>query len=104
MDGSTAVSEEEALTVSEGDPACVAVTVERYDHIEGPLYHGTRSTVEVGDYLVPGYGSNFHQGRVSNNVFFSALVETAVWGAELAVALAGTGERGHVYVVVPSGP
>ena len=27
-----------------------------------------------------------------------------MWGAELATALAGTGERGHVYVVAPEGP
>lgn len=39
-----------------------------------------------------------------NNVYFTALVETAVWGAELSTALAGSGERGHVYVVEPTGP
>ena len=33
---------------------------------------------------------------------FTALVDTATWGAELATALAGTGERGHLYVVEPS--
>jgi rifampin ADP-ribosylating transferase len=32
------------------------------------------------------------------------LVETAAWGAELASALAGSGERGHIYVVEPLGP
>jgi hypothetical protein len=53
---------------------------------------------------VPGFGSNFQAGRVSNNIYFTALVETAVWGAELATALAGNGERGHVYVVEPLGP
>ena len=53
---------------------------------------------------MPGYGSNFHQGRVSNNIYFIALMDTAVWGAELAAALAGSGKRGRVYVVEPSGP
>jgi len=70
----------------------------------GPYYHGTRFVFEVGDELTPGYGSNFHAGRISNNVYFTALVETAAWGAELATALAGSDERGHVYVVEPLGP
>ena len=41
---------------------------------------------------------------MSNNIYFSALVETAAWGAELATALAGIEERGHIYVVDPLGP
>lgn len=31
-------------------------------------------------------------------------METAAWGAELATALAGSEERGHIYVVEPMGP
>ena len=46
----------------------------------------------------------FQEGRVSNNIYFSALVDTAVWGAELATAIAGSDARGHVYVVEPTGP
>lgn len=82
----------------------VPVTFERCQHIEGPFYHGTKGAFEVGDELVPGYGSNFHQGRVSNNIYFAALMDTAVWGAELATALAGSDEQGRIYVVEPSGP
>lgn len=82
----------------------VPVTYGHYEHVEGPFYHGTRSTLEVGDELVAGYGSNFQEGRVSNNIYFTTLVGTATWGAELATALAGTGERGHIYVVEPLGP
>lgn len=82
----------------------VPVTYERCDHIDGPFYHGTKSKLAVGDELVPGHGSNFQAGRVSNNIYFTALVETAAWGAELATALAGSGERGHIYVVEPLGP
>ncbi|RFU21577.1 NAD(+)--rifampin ADP-ribosyltransferase [Geodermatophilus marinus] len=80
------------------------VTYERCAHIEGPFYHGTRSALEVGDELLPGHGSNFQEGRVSNHVYFAALVGTAAWGAELAAALAGDGERGRIYVVEPLGP
>lgn len=92
------------LTVGAHDTVHVPVTFDRCDHIVGPFFHGTKSTFEVGDQLTPGRGSNFHEGRSSNNVYFSALVETAVWGAELAPALAGSGERGHVYIVEPTGP
>jgi rifampin ADP-ribosylating transferase len=80
------------------------VTYDTCGHVEGPFYHGTRSVLEVGAELVPGRGSNFQQGRVSNNIYFTGLVETATWGAELATALAGNGDRGHIYVVAPLGP
>lgn len=80
------------------------ITHDTCDQVEGPFFHGTRSVLEVGAELVPGRGSNFQQGRVSNNIYFTGLVDTATWGAELATALAGTGERGHIYVVEPLGP
>lgn len=87
------------------DPdAHVAVTYERCAHVSGPFYHGTRSTLDVGDELVPGRGSNFHEGRLSNNIYFTTRMETAVWGAELATALAGDGTRGRIYLVEPMGP
>jgi Rifampin ADP-ribosyl transferase len=90
--------------VSDGDVAWTPVTFDRCDHVTGPFFHGTASALAVGDELVAGRGSNFQSGRVSNNIYFSALVDTAVWGAELATAQAGSGERGHVYVVEPLGP
>jgi len=86
------------------DSSYVPVTYESFQRIEGPFYHGTKSVLEAGDDLIPGYSSNFQAGRVSNNIYFSALVETAAWGAELATALAGSEERGHIYVVEPQGP
>lgn len=98
------MNDEQKIPVGGSDVVYVPVTFDRCDHVEGPFYHGTRTTFEVGDQVVPGHGSNFHEGRVSNNVYFAALLETAIWGAELAVAFAGRGERGHVYVVEPAGP
>jgi rifampin ADP-ribosylating transferase len=86
------------------DRSRVPVTYERCAHVRGPFFHGTKSTLQAGDELMPGYGSNFHEGRVSNHIYFTALVDTAAWGAELATALAGSGERGHIYVVAPLGP
>ncbi len=82
----------------------VPVTFDRCDHVSGPFFHGTRHAVAVGEHLVAGRASNFEEGRISNHVYFSALLEPAVWGAELAVALAGADGRGHVYVVEPTGP
>lgn len=82
----------------------VPVTYERCDHVEGPFFHGTAAELHVGDELVPGHGSNYHDGRVANHVYFAALLEPAVWGAELAVALRAGASRGRIYVVEPTGP
>src|SRR3954454_1300827 len=86
------------------DDDVVPVTLAHWRHVEGPFFHGTKAALDVGTELVPGHGSNFQQGRVSNNIYFTAAVETAVWGAELAVALAGREGRGHIYEVEPTGP
>jgi rifampin ADP-ribosyltransferase len=91
-----------ASNVSDGE--YVPVTFDHYQHITGPFFHGTRFVLEPGTDLVPGRGSNFHDGRVMNNIYFTALVETAAWGAQLATALAEIDGRGHIYVVEPLGP
>ncbi len=87
-----------------GETEFVPVTFDRYDHVGGPFFHGTVRAFSVGDLIVPGHPSNYHDGRISNHVYFAALLEPAVWGAELATALAGAAESGHVYVVEPTGP
>src|SRR3954454_6422281 len=98
-----AVSEEKTAMGEDGS-IHVPVTYESCEQIEGPFFHGTKSVLGVGDELVPGKPSNFQEGRVSNNIYFTALMETAAWGAELATALAGSDERGHIYAVEPLGP
>lgn len=83
----------------------VAVMYDRCDHITGPFFHGTMGEFGPGDLLTAGHESNYHDGRLSNNVYFAALMEPAIWGAELAVAFADSEDaRGHVYVVEPTGP
>ncbi len=82
----------------------VPVTFESCDHVDGPFFHGTMTAFDAGDQLVPGSLSNYHEGRVSNHVYFAAFLEPAVWAAELAMALAGSEERGRIYVVEPTGP
>ena len=93
----------EAIEAS-ADTEYVPVTFESCDHVGGPFFHGTRIAFAPGDEIVPGHGSNYHDGRVSNHVYFSALLEPAIWGAELAVALSGDDGRGHIYIVEPTGP
>ena len=85
------------------NPDWTPVTHESCGGVKGPFYHGTKYRLAVGDLLVPGYASNFEEGRVSNNVYFSALLEPAVWGAELATSLAGITDRGYIYLVEPTG-
>src|SRR5918911_449134 len=66
----------------------------------GGYLHGTKADLAVGDLLVPGRESNFEHGRTMNFVYFTATLDAATWGAELA---AGEG-RGRIYIVEPTGP
>jgi rifampin ADP-ribosylating transferase len=87
------------------DDAGVPVTLETCGRVSGPFFHGTAADLRPGDEVRPGRTSNFHKGRVMNHVYFAAAMETAVWGAELASALAAGGDRrGRIYVVEPTGP
>ena len=65
----------------------------------GVYLHGTKADLAVDDLLVSGRESNFEADRVMNYVYFSATLDAAVWGAELA---SGDG-RGRIYIVEPTG-
>ena len=65
----------------------------------GVYLHGTKADLAIGEMLVPGRESNFEVGRVMNHVYFTATLDAAVWGAELAV---GEG-RERIYIVEPTG-
>ena len=80
------------------------ITYENCARVAGPFYHGTKARLEVADELVAGRASNYQDGRVSNNIYFTAVVATAAWGAQLAAALSGGTGRGHIYLVEPLGP
>ena len=43
------------------------VTFEHCYHLKGPFYHGTKSVLKLGAELIPGFGSNFQEGRVSKS-------------------------------------
>jgi len=63
------------------------------------FYHGTKAALEVGGLIAPGFGSNFVE-RSLKHIYFSATLDAAAWGAELA---RGEG-RGHIYIVEATGP
>src|SRR6476619_433909 len=65
----------------------------------GVFLHGTKANLAVGEMLVSGRESNFEASRVMNYVYFTATLDAATWGAELA---AGDG-RGRIYIVEPTG-
>ena len=65
----------------------------------GVYLHGTKAVLAAGDLLVAGRESNFEAGRVMNYVYFTATLDAAVWGAELA----GGDNRGRIYIVEPTG-
>ncbi|MEP9384874.1 NAD(+)--rifampin ADP-ribosyltransferase [Nocardioides sp. KR10-350] len=66
---------------------------------DGVYLHGTKADLAVGELLVAGRESNYEAGRAMNYIYFTATLDAATWGAELA---AGEG-RGRVYLVEPTG-
>jgi rifampin ADP-ribosylating transferase len=64
------------------------------------FFHGTRADLKPGDLIGVGHRSNFTNVEPLSWVYFSATLDAAIWGAELA---AGNG-RERIYVVEASGP
>lgn len=64
----------------------------------GPFFHGTKAELQIGDLLEPQYLSNY-QEKKSNYIYFTATLEAAKWGAELARSTA----KERIYIVEPLG-
>ena len=62
------------------------------------FYHGTKADLAVGDLLGP--ASAAIRRPELKHVYFSATLDAAIWGAELAK---GEG-RERIYIVEPTGP
>ena len=62
------------------------------------FYHGTKAGLKLGDLISLGFGSNFVERKL-NHIYFSARLESAIWGAELAQ---GEGHE-RIYIVEPTG-
>lgn len=57
--------------------------------------HGTRADLRPGELLVTGHPSNFRTAKPLSWVYFTATLDAAIWGAELAA-----GETpGRIYLV-----
>jgi rifampin ADP-ribosylating transferase len=65
----------------------------------GPFYHGTKADLVLGDTLEPGFQSNYGAQKDASFVYFTATMDAAIWGAELAVG----DKPGRIYQVEPTG-
>ena len=63
-------------------------------------FHGTKANLVPGDRIMTGFASNFTQDQMLSWVYFTATLDAAIWGAELAL---GNGAE-RIYVVEPTGP
>jgi hypothetical protein len=77
----------------------IPISHDNYKQVQGPFYHGTKANLAIGDLLTTGFISHFEDGRILKHIYFSALMEPAVWGAELAMSLSGLEGRGYIYIV-----
>jgi len=64
----------------------------------GPFFHGTKAELKIGDLLKPQHLSNY-QDKKSNYVYFTATLDAAKWGAELAKS----NSKERIYIVEPLG-
>jgi rifampin ADP-ribosylating transferase len=62
-------------------------------------YHGTKADLKIGEWIEPGFRSNFGRRKRAAFVYLTATLDAATWGAELAQ---GEGP-GRIYIVEPSG-
>lgn len=65
---------------------------------KGPFFHGTKAELKIGDLLEPQHLSNY-QNKKSNYIYFTASIDAAKWGAELADSQL----RERIYLVEPLG-
>jgi len=63
------------------------------------FYHGTRANLKTGDTIEAGRASNYGSRKKAAFVYFTATLDAAIWGAELAVGE----EPGRIYIVEPTG-
>lgn len=63
-------------------------------------FHGTKGDLQVGDFVRPGFNSNYGKQKQAKFIFLTATLDAAIWGAELAL---GDG-RERIYLVEPTGP
>ncbi|WP_182066037.1 NAD(+)--rifampin ADP-ribosyltransferase [Curtobacterium sp. ME12] len=70
----------------------------------GPFWHGTVAALRPGEFLSPGFRSNYRPDVVMNHVYFTASRDGAGLAAELAAELVPGDREPRVYRVEPTGP
>jgi len=63
------------------------------------FYHGTKAMLNAGDLIEAGFQSNYGKRNKANFVYFTATLDAAIWGAELAFGEA----KERIYIVEPCG-
>jgi len=63
------------------------------------FYHGTRADLKAGDLIAPGFAPNYGERKKAFWVYFTATLDAAIWGAELAAGDC----RKRIYTVEPTG-
>jgi len=48
------------------------------------FYHGTKANLKEGDLIEPGFNSNYGQRNKAKYIYLTAILDAAIWGAELA--------------------
>lgn len=64
----------------------------------GPFFHGTKAQLKIGELLEAQNHSNY-QDKKSNYIYFTATLDAAKWGAELAASES----QERIYLVEPQG-
>ncbi|SDN03974.1 rifampin ADP-ribosylating transferase [Psychrobacillus sp. OK028] len=64
----------------------------------GPFFHGTKAELKIGDLLEAQHLSNY-QDKKSNYIYFTATLDAAKWGAELA----RSNSKERIYIIEPVG-
>jgi hypothetical protein len=64
----------------------------------GPFFHGTKAELKIGDLLEAQNLSNY-QDKKSNYIYFTATLDAAKWGAELARPKS----KERIYIIEPLG-
>jgi len=70
----------------------------------GPFWHGIVAALQPGEFLSPGFHSNYRPDVVMNHVYFTATRDGAGLAAELAAELVPGDREPRVYRVEPTGP
>jgi hypothetical protein len=74
-------------------------TMPNNDLYNQTFYHGTKANFKVGDLIEIGFNSNYGKMNKAKYIYLTATIETATWGAELAL---GEGKE-RIYIVEPTG-